>query len=82
MALTAEERSKILYHIGTRWKDAACRRCGEEAWIVDGMVQLTLGEVASRQIVLGSYLPSAALICGQCGATEFVNLMVAGIMRP
>lgn len=83
MPLTAEEKTKLLEFINSKWvKNIACHRCGSNRWVVDGVVQTYLARTAGKGLALGGpFLPNAVLVCQNCGSTELLNLVVAGIVK-
>lgn len=82
MALSASLRTRIMQAIEERASGSgACPVCGRSQWILaDGFVMLSVQSEPTGNLVIGGRtLPSVALICGNCGDTRFLNLLVLGL---
>jgi hypothetical protein len=89
MAFTPEQSERILARVrertgpepGTSIRD--CPICGHSEWGLQqgGVVFLILQSPdAGGSLVLGGpTLPSVALVCGRCGNTQLLNLLVLGL---
>lgn len=76
MPLNATVIEQLLAHTKAKWKNHSCPLCFVNNWSVEG-VAVPLAD-GSRMWVDRS-LPSAALVCLNCGNTVLVNLYVAGV---
>lgn len=57
-----------------------CWFCGDSRWtLADGFVTLLLSYGANPFQPSGDRLPSLALVCGNCGNTVLLNLVVLGL---
>lgn len=82
MAFTEAESDKLIAFLQAKWKNADCRRCGKVAWSVHGVVQVSLARTTDRGIAMGgTIIPTGLVICRECGSTEMVNLVVAGLVK-
>jgi hypothetical protein len=71
---------KLTEHIRLKWKNG-CPMCGARAWELSGFTSVPIKKDLGPNIVLaGPNLPSAAIVCRNCGNTVLVNLIVAGVM--
>lgn len=92
MALSAADEKKLLEFVNNRRgpNGGVCSRCKENMWSVHGPIELIVPAIPTYTpysfggsfVTMGippMVLPTAALVCGNCGLTELVNLGVAGI---
>jgi transcription elongation factor Elf1 len=78
MAISREKQDKIIQALDGRLKGSlTCPLCGAQKWtIADGFVLVALEDDGSVAFHLGGpRLPSAAIICDNCGNTHLINLI-------
>lgn len=81
MALDPITSNTVLSIINRKWKNKNCLLCGANAWAINGYVTLTMSNVPTEQVIGGGVvLPSAAVICRNCGNTHIINLVIAGLV--
>ena len=81
VALKEAEIAQLKAHIDRTWNDADCRRCGGNKWGVHGVVKIDTTSLNTHPAFGRDLaLPTAVLVCQTCGATEGVNLVVAGVV--
>ena len=81
--LKPEEVNALVNHLNQVWGDKTCRRCGEMDWGFQGVIKLELQPLNAFAAMVASgnqQLPTAAMVCGKCGSTELVNLVIAGLV--
>jgi len=71
---TVAERNALFSHLEKTRKNAVCL-CGNDDFAVDGPYLL------HRQNAGGKVLSNAAIVCTKCGATTFINLVIAGVIE-
>jgi hypothetical protein len=71
----------LAQHVVTKWTNG-CPMCGTRRWSPHAFVNMELSPSAKGQVIGAQVLPSAALVCQNCGFTAIVNLIVAGIVKP
>lgn len=83
MNLTPEQQQRILavFQRRTRIPEAgACPLCRHKAWTVaDGIINLNIGATSSDPLFPVAVVPCVALVCGNCGHTELLNLFTLGL---
>lgn len=83
MNLTPGQQQRILAAVQERTHAlfaGACPLCRHQAWTVaDGIIRLNIGAVYSDPIFPASIMPCVALVCGNCGHTELLNLFSLGL---
>lgn len=83
MNLTHEQQQRILAAVQDRtqaFRAGSCPLCRAKAWTVaDGIVRLNLGAVYGDPLFPASVMPCIALVCGNCGHTELLNLFSLGL---
>jgi hypothetical protein len=78
----AAAKQRFIDALGKRLKDKplTCPFCNTQNWIVaDGYVLTPLSNDPPNINIGGPSLPSAALVCSQCGHTVLFNLSALGI---
>ena len=80
MALNANQHALLVRHLQEKWKRSDCPRCDHNGWTITGIVPLALRDPGQGLLVGGSNLPTAAVVCNNCGLTELVNLVAAGVV--
>lgn len=82
MALTPNEIAGLVNALRSKFHDAQCLRCKSNDWMVDGVLQIYLATTKDKGLAMGGpFLPTGVLICRNCGTTELVNLVIAGIVQ-
>jgi hypothetical protein len=80
MALDQESLDKLIGHIREKWGARSCPMCHANNWLVQGFVPLILSDSVKTVTIGGKSLPSAAVICSNCGNTIIVNLIAAKVV--
>lgn len=71
MHFSQEEKNKIVQALQTKKVSGACSRCGETSWILaDTYTSLSLQDYKGSIVLGGPNIPTAALICKNCGSVE------------
>jgi hypothetical protein len=81
--LTPDQQQQLVKFLNERRKNHLCPRCGENNWSVNGQIRLSVQDIGDATIVIGGpTMPLAAFSCRVCAHTEFVNLIIAGVITP
>lgn len=78
---TQEQKERIISALKERAPQAgACPVCHRTQWTIsEGMVYLTIQQQTRSINIGGPGYPMAAIICTNCGNTQFLNLIVLGL---
>ena len=81
MALTKEAQKQISQAVNARAESLrACTVCGHTTWTIADAVVTLPGQAHLGAVTPGGrVLPSAALVCDNCGNTHLLNLLVLGL---
>ena len=87
MKLTTEQQQRILSVFQQRTQAlfaGDCPLCRHKAWtIADGIINLPIGarqnNPAYVPVFPDTIMPCVALVCGNCGHTELLNLFSLGL---
>lgn len=79
MPLDHDTRLRVANHLVAKWGNKPCPMCGG-TWAMHGYVNMPLSESPTENRFGGPNLPSVALVCGGCGYTILVNLVIAGVV--
>ncbi len=81
MALKKEAREQISQAVNAHADSMrACAVCGHKAWtLADGMLTLPVRDSLDVLNSGDRVLPSAAIVCDNCGNTHLLNLLVLGL---
>lgn len=79
MTIKAEHLDIINAHINKTWENGKCPKCSHQSWAVAGYVHLGVSDDIRTITIGGTRLPCAAVTCTNCGLTNLVNLIVAGV---
>lgn len=84
--LTAKQKQDVVDHVNMTWKTKKCPMCGKRDWKVEGVVRLLINDYPSTSALCTEdpvplTLPSAAFVCGKCGNTLLINLVLAGLAK-
>lgn len=75
-----EVAKKISEHVRTKWKNG-CPMCNSKNWELAGFTGISVKKDLGPDVILGGpNLPSACILCRNCGNTVLINLIVAGVM--
>jgi hypothetical protein len=80
--VTPDDQQKLLAFLNEKWASSACPQCKKNDWRSLSRVTLIVQDLPGKAKVSGPSLPLGALTCGNCGHTELINLMIAGIHQP
>lgn len=83
MAIDEALTRKLQEHINAKWQ-RGCPMCGAKAWALSGFTTaLGVTDNIPKGAILGApFLPTAVLVCSNCGNTVLVNAIVAGLAAP
>lgn len=79
MYLTQTQTNALIAHLNRTWTRPHCELCDTNQWDVAGYVSVSLTPNPATLQGGGPYLPTAAMICKNCGNTRLVNLAIAGV---
>lgn len=81
-ALTQEQRTKFLNHINSKTNlIGKCPVCSARQWsILDHFLNGLVFHPGGSIVMGGPSYPHVGLICGNCGNTQLINAVVAGIL--
>ena len=81
MSFTPKERERIQAAIAARRPAVGtCPLCGYRTWsLQDGFVIPILQESAASLDLTGPAIPSVVITCGNCGNSQFLNVIVLGL---
>jgi len=72
---------RLVLWVNAKWRNKECRLCGKNAWAAPQLVSLQVQPVLGSYVIGGTQLPTAAVVCTNCGNTELINLIVATIAK-
>lgn len=80
--LTDEQRTKFLEHINSKTNLVGkCPICGTRQWsILAHFLNGIVFHPGGSFVIGGPSYPHVGMICGNCGNTQLVNAVVAGIL--
>jgi hypothetical protein len=82
MKWSPEIGEKIVSAINEKAPHVVCAVCGmDEFSLSDGFVVVTLQEDTKTVKLAGRGLPSAAIVCVNCGNTYLLNLIMLGVLE-
>lgn len=81
MALNTTQQRQVVEFLNKKRKHHACPKCNENTWAVEGVVQMSLQSEVGTFILGGPFLPLATVTCRNCGHTDLVNLVIAGVIQ-
>lgn len=73
-------QDRILSALAKRWKTTDCLLCGGNRWSLNGFAHVSISGDAAWAVRGGKTLPSAAMVCEECGNTVIVNLVAIGVL--
>ena len=87
MKLSTEQQQRILAVLEQRTQASSagkCPLCHQLAWtVVDGIINLNISDggnrLGLRPVYPDTVMPSIAIVCGNCGHTELLNLFSLGL---
>lgn len=80
--LTQEQRTKFLNHINSKTNlIGKCPVCSTRQWsILDHFLNGMVFHPGGGIVIGGPSYPHVGMICGNCGNTQLVNAVVAGLL--
>jgi hypothetical protein len=77
--MTTSLQSRVIAALDKKIPKAACPLCDKQDWAVQPSVYWFQESFRSEHVQsTGQGLASAALVCKNCGNTQFINLLVLG----
>lgn len=85
MALSPNEHQAVLAHVNRTWLTKLCPMCGANNWMLYGVIRMSLIDSTTPpnlwHNIYAQTMPTAAMLCQNCGNTVLVNMVVAGAAR-
>jgi len=81
MALPENYQTKVIEALNKKGINANCEVCGRNDWsVADQAVMLTVSDLGGSFSIPPPNIPSAALVCNNCGNVRLFALGVLGVL--